>query len=191
MRTRAREHAGEPPRVMVVGPTGSSQTVDIEEGLNLMPPLAFYFGDLSVNKDNLGLYHHLCGQVFACLKANQENRTNFAPGGFVALKLIAAALHINFVVVMNDAELAKELRADLRTAGQAAEVHEMARPDGVVVRPQQFRREQRGLRLREYFCGVKTVLKPARCVVSFDKVQIYKIGATGRGCYLPAYLAPR
>eukprot|EP00663_Eupelagonemidae_sp_cell21sb_P011374 gene11374-biopygen5621 len=50
------------------------------------------------------------------------------------------------------------------------------------------------LGLREYFCGVKTVLKPARCVVPFDKVQIYRIGTTSTSWqheYLPAYLAPQ
>lgn len=180
------------------------QTVDVEEGLSLLQPLAFYFGDLSVNKDNINYYHHLCCQLYACLKANQENRSNFAPGGFIvntmgwtqsfgyqALTHIASALQINTVICMNDQQLGVQLRGDL---GGGCTVVDIARPDGVVVRHQSFRRQQRDLRLREFFCGVKTVLKPARCVVPFDKVQLFRIGAaqeTWAHEYLPAHLAPQ
>eukprot|EP01062_Namystynia_karyoxenos_P078283 TRINITY_DN8041_c0_g1_i1.p1 TRINITY_DN8041_c0_g1~~TRINITY_DN8041_c0_g1_i1.p1 ORF type:complete len:453 (+),score=164.03 TRINITY_DN8041_c0_g1_i1:97-1359(+) len=182
----------------------AGEHVDIQEGLNLLPPLAFYFGDLSVNKDNIHYYGHLCGQSYACIRANQENRTSFAPGGIVintmgwttsfgyqAIKLIAAAFHVNVVVVMQDSTLAEELRGDLRQQGLEPQFVEMSRPDGVVVRQQGFRREQRGLRLREYFCGVKTKLVPARVVVPIDSVSLFKIGDAGKQAQpgVPQYLS--
>eukprot|EP01065_Artemidia_motanka_P034745 TRINITY_DN4249_c0_g3_i1.p1 TRINITY_DN4249_c0_g3~~TRINITY_DN4249_c0_g3_i1.p1 ORF type:complete len:444 (+),score=163.71 TRINITY_DN4249_c0_g3_i1:80-1333(+) len=167
--------------------------VDMEEGLNLLSPLAFFFGDLSVNPDNLPLYHHLCTQTYACIKANQCNRVQFRPGGVVintmgwttshgysALKLIAAAFDVNVVVVMNEEKLAEELRADLSQGGISAQVVELRRPDGVTVRQQNYRREQRGLRVKEYFCGVKTRLAPARCVVSFDQVRLFRHSGRSR-----------
>ena len=41
----------------------TGQQVDIEEGLTLFMPLAFFFGELTLTNENLGRYHYQCCQV--------------------------------------------------------------------------------------------------------------------------------
>eukprot|EP01063_Lacrimia_lanifica_P037933 TRINITY_DN7947_c0_g1_i1.p1 TRINITY_DN7947_c0_g1~~TRINITY_DN7947_c0_g1_i1.p1 ORF type:complete len:420 (+),score=154.20 TRINITY_DN7947_c0_g1_i1:49-1308(+) len=179
----------------------AGREVDVEEGFTLLPPLAFFFGDLTLNRGNLGKYQHLCDQIAACLKANAENRPTFQHGGVIvntmgwiedlgyeAIKMLVEALGIDTVVVMDNRQLEERIGGEF--AGRV-EVVGFERPQRVVTRNSKYRRGQRGERVKEYFRGVHTPLHPVKVVVPFSAVSLYSVGEAGGGVHhptIPPYL---
>ncbi|XP_059541975.1 polyribonucleotide 5'-hydroxyl-kinase Clp1-like isoform X2 [Myotis daubentonii] len=94
--------------------------------------------------------------------------------GYQALVHAASAFEVDVVVVLDQERLYNELKRDLPHF-----VHTVLLPKsgGVVERSQDFRRECRDKRIREYFYGFRGCFYPHAFHVKFSDVKIYRVGA--------------
>ncbi|KAJ9465046.1 Protein CLP1-like protein [Diplonema papillatum] len=161
--------------------------VDIEEGFTLLLPLTFFFGDVTLTSQNVGKYHHLCKQSAACIRANAENRPQFKVGGLVvntmgwtnglgltALKLIIEAFDIDTILIAgDDHQLGEALQSRY---GEQAQVRVLPKQTAAVSRPSNFRKQQRGERVADYFRGVRAPLHAVKMVIPMSEVLFYQVG---------------
>ena len=71
----------------------------------------------------------------------------------------------------------ERLYNELKKALPKIKVVLLPKSAGVVERSEAFRRESRDKRIHEYFFGYQNSLNPHRMEVSFDEVEIFKVGA--------------
>ena len=55
-------------------------------------------------------------------------------------------------------------------------VTKLTRSGGAVVRPREYRKASRDLRIREYFYGPRSDLQPSFCTMPFASLRVYRVG---------------
>jgi polyribonucleotide 5'-hydroxyl-kinase len=103
---------------------------------------------------------------------------------------------INVVIVMDDEKLMSRLlsnstfKAHTNQNGTPMTIEKIVKSGGVVPRNAATRAKEFGYAIKEYFYGSRCqgghTLRPHRVVISFDDLQIYRIG----GHKVPSYLLP-
>ncbi|XP_028391142.1 protein CLP1 homolog isoform X2 [Dendronephthya gigantea] len=175
--------------ISIPGSTGAlliERPADIEEGFAIHAPLVYNFGHTSPSA-NSKLYDVLTSQISDVVKERFEKNSEARIGGVVVntcgwvtgagykmLVHAAKAFDVNVIVVLDQERLYNDFKKQF---GEDIEVLHLPKSGGVVTRSQQFRRESRNERIREYFYGIKNNFYPHTFEVKFSDVKVFKIGA--------------
>jgi polyribonucleotide 5'-hydroxyl-kinase len=163
--------------------------IDVEEGIPLEMPLAYFYGDLTVN--NPDYYKHIVTRLGTMLdersKANEDaraagcvvNTMGWIDGVGLELLLHAReALGIDHVFVIGQERLFGQLQQKLN--GTDCQVFRLQKSGGVVERTPEYRRASRDRMFKEYFYGPTGELAPASQTAYFSQISLYRIGGGPR-----------
>ncbi|XP_075258982.1 polyribonucleotide 5'-hydroxyl-kinase Clp1-like isoform X2 [Convolutriloba macropyga] len=148
-------------------------------------PVVYHFGHVSPEA-NAKYYDHnisLLATVFhlRCSKSRRAdigglfiNTCGFVKGvGYNSLLHAAKEFQVDVVVVLEQERLYNELKKAL----PKIKVVLLPKSGGVVERSSAYRKESRDKRVHEYFFGYQNALNPHRLEVSFEEIEIFKVGA--------------
>lgn len=175
--------------ISIPGSTGAlliERPADIEEGFAVQAPLVYHFGHTSPGP-NPKLYNVLSSQIAKVVKERFEKNEEARVGGVVintcgwvtglGYKLLVHAAEefdVNIIVVLDQERLFNDFKKQF---GDKIQVLHLPKSGGVVTRSQEFRRDSRNERTRQYFYGIKKNFYPHTFDVKFSEVKVFKIGA--------------
>eukprot|EP00668_Euglena_longa_P000470 GGOE01000592.1.p1 GENE.GGOE01000592.1~~GGOE01000592.1.p1 ORF type:complete len:444 (-),score=126.50 GGOE01000592.1:233-1564(-) len=192
------------------------QPISIEDKFSLLAPLGYFVGetDCTANAEVYGrMVSNLAKDVLqrALTPGNDELKYGGVvvnTSGLVAEKnvdLLVRAIKdfdVDVVYIMDDEKLTAALHSRFKPQGglssvmtnpngTALHLEKVVKSGGVVTRSQEVRKQEIGWLIKEYFYGSRCqiggmVLNPHRSTVSFDAVQVVRIG----GHRVQSYLLP-
>ncbi|KAF5280435.1 hypothetical protein FQR65_LT03244 [Abscondita terminalis] len=177
-------------QVSVPGAIGAlliERPASLDEGFSQEAPLVYNFGHKSPTL-NTTLFNMLYKQLAASVKEKIDahkktkvsgviiNTCGWIKGpGYKTLTDVARTFEVDIILVLDQERLYNELVRDMPTF---VKVVYLPKSGGVVERSQTARRENRDLRIREYFYGSpKNSVYPHSFDIKWSEVKIFKIGA--------------
>ncbi|CAF0776828.1 unnamed protein product [Brachionus calyciflorus] len=168
----------------------------VDEGFSVDSQISYHFGLKSIN-DNPVLYRKLITalrdtislrseQIMASLYSGVIINTSGSvkDEGYKSLVHTAEEFEVSIILVLDQERLRVELKRDLP---DYIKVLSLPKSGGVVLKSQDTRTQNKNLKIHEYFYGTsQKPLYPHSIEISFNEVNIYKIGAP----QLPDHLLP-
>lgn len=159
---------------------------DPVEGFDMKAPIVYHFGHTSPNV-NYKLYITLIKRIqdifnnkgFYNTKAHASGCIINTCGwvlrkGYEALLETARVFEADVVLVIDTERLYQDLKRDLP---EFVHIMKLQKSPGVLLRSKEQRRESREQLIRDYYDGPKGNYFPHSFDISFDSVEIYKIGS--------------
>lgn len=159
---------------------------DPVENFDHKAPIVYHFGHTSPN-GNIGLYktliHRLADVYDTKAQKNPEVRNSgciidtcgwIKGQGYQCILHTAQCFEAEVVLVIDSERLFNDLKRDLP---DFVDVVSLPKSPGVVERSSHGRREMREEAIHEYFYGQGEQLYPSTFDLSFDDIEIFKIGA--------------
>eukprot|EP01095_Lingulamoeba_sp_RSL-Kostka_P002004 TRINITY_DN1286_c0_g1_i1.p1 TRINITY_DN1286_c0_g1~~TRINITY_DN1286_c0_g1_i1.p1 ORF type:complete len:426 (-),score=115.28 TRINITY_DN1286_c0_g1_i1:260-1537(-) len=161
--------------------------INIEEGLDSLSPLVYFYGEVDLNK-NPAVYKlqlkSLAEDVFHRMKVDCEvgasgciiNTCGWVEGLGYELQLYTIdTFNVNVIFVMDNERLYNDLSNVYKD--KDIEVVKLQKSGGVVTRSSPFRKNTRKKRIKEYFYGPgKGDLCPHQIILNFSNITIFKLG---------------
>ncbi|XP_063715229.1 polyribonucleotide 5'-hydroxyl-kinase Clp1-like [Symsagittifera roscoffensis] len=151
-------------------------------------PVVYHYGHVTPEANSRYYEHNisLLATVYhlRCSKSKRAdvgglfiNTCGFVKGvGYSSILHAAKEFEVDVVIVLEQERLYNELKKSLPAK---TKVVLLPKSGGVVERSSGFRKESRDKRIHEYFfgSGSQNTLNPHRMEVSFDEVEVFKVGA--------------
>jgi len=181
----------------VVAAIPIERPIDIEEGFGTAPPIAYFIGDVTLEK-NTKLYPMQLEQLAkACNERYQSNQAEYASGmiintlGWVSdegYSMLLDTIQIfspTVILVLAHDRLFSDLSQHAHN--RPIQVVKLPKSGGVVIRDQQAKRKVREAMIREYFYGPNSGLSPHSLQIPFHTVKIFKTSSVTQ---VPTHLLP-
>ncbi|KAJ4460834.1 putative Protein CLP1 [Paratrimastix pyriformis] len=192
------------------------QPADVEDGLRVSAPLAYYFGHVSPT-ENPRRFRGLVEKLVAGIEARMAHDPVVRCSGLICntmgwvddlgyelLVHTCKSLQATSVVVIDHDRLYTDLDRHLNgplaadpppqpaSAPSPVALIKVPKSGGVVSRPTAFRRSARFSRIRTYFHGPRDTYSPARGNLKFDEIRLFRIwgGKEAPRSALPLGAAP-
>ncbi|CAK8680053.1 polyribonucleotide 5'-hydroxyl-kinase Clp1-like [Clavelina lepadiformis] len=169
-----------------VGALTVERPADPVDGFELKVPLVYHFGHTSPN-GNIKLYETLISRLADVFNAKCDynrlikhsgcviNTCGWIKGqGYQCLLHAAQSFEADVVIVLDSERLYNDLKRDLP---DFVNIILQPKSPGVVERPRDVRRDYRDSKIKEYFYGPRKIYFPHAFDVSFQDVELFKIGA--------------
>lgn len=163
-----------------------SKPFDVEQGLNKVAPLVYFFGGTSPDQ-NIPLYRkqvdvlaaelsrHFASKPDARASGMIVNTCGWTEGdGYQLLLHAIRAFKIDVVLVIDH----ERLYSDIKSADfeQPVECIKLRKSGGVVTRDRDLRRKERQRAVHEYFYGLNNEMNPNTTVMNWDVMKLCRVG---------------
>ncbi|KAH7278906.1 hypothetical protein KP509_38G063700 [Ceratopteris richardii] len=161
--------------------------IDPIEGIPLELPLVYFYGHTnpSANTDSYkALVKELARMLDVQFAANPDaraagmviNTMGWVEGvGFELLLHGIESFNADVILVLGQEKLYSMLR-DKFKSNPGMDIVKLHKSGGVVARSSKFRQRMRNVKTREYFYGLSNDLAPHAASISFNDVQVFRIG---------------